>query len=527
MNERASTPAALAWLGHPVSLAAVALLVVNDHLLKAAFPGLLTGKLSDVAGLVFAPALLATVAGLGLPRLPQRTTAIGALVVSGLGFGWVKATVAGAQTASAAWSLLRPSTVLADPTDLVALPALGLAWWVWRRTRVAPVPDELVRLVRSCALVPLALLAIAASSTPVAPAIRADVRVLVWHGQVVVGESTGRADYTTDLPQHFVGSADGAHWAALAGPDDPALRALLGKEFVTETCVPALPAHCFRVVPGTLGVDESTDAGRHWHRAWEVSDGRREFLARQAAQAGMDPDPVEANFRSTEVAVITVPDGYLVVVANLRDGVAVRQPDGGWRRIGLPGADGGSPAQALAAPGSGIVGEYLLAGLVGATLLGLAVQAVLGRRQKEAGVAAGLVLLGLTAASVSARSSGSPIAFTVGFGILALPAALWWVALVARDPRLRRQYTWSVLKVAGPTAVGVAAAFVGWSLGYPDGYSTAAILAAGVVVVGTALTAVPTLRQRGLTRRLDRSAKQASGLSGPVGEDDLSTGAPD
>ena len=40
---------------HPVALAAIAVLVVNDHVLKSAYPGWLTGKLSDIAGLVFFP----------------------------------------------------------------------------------------------------------------------------------------------------------------------------------------------------------------------------------------------------------------------------------------------------------------------------------------------------------------------------------------------------------------------------------------------------------------------------------------
>ena len=43
---------------HPVPLAAVALLLVNDHVLKSTWPGLVTGKLSDFAGLVFFPVLL-------------------------------------------------------------------------------------------------------------------------------------------------------------------------------------------------------------------------------------------------------------------------------------------------------------------------------------------------------------------------------------------------------------------------------------------------------------------------------------
>jgi hypothetical protein len=39
-------------------LIAIAVLVVNDHALKAAWPGPVTGKLSDIAGLFFFPVLL-------------------------------------------------------------------------------------------------------------------------------------------------------------------------------------------------------------------------------------------------------------------------------------------------------------------------------------------------------------------------------------------------------------------------------------------------------------------------------------
>ena len=46
---------ALRWLGAPPTLLALAVLVLNDHVLKQAAPGVVTGKLSDVAGLVLAP----------------------------------------------------------------------------------------------------------------------------------------------------------------------------------------------------------------------------------------------------------------------------------------------------------------------------------------------------------------------------------------------------------------------------------------------------------------------------------------
>ncbi len=43
---------------HPLALAALVLLVVNDHVLKYRYPGLITGKLSDIAGMIVAPLVL-------------------------------------------------------------------------------------------------------------------------------------------------------------------------------------------------------------------------------------------------------------------------------------------------------------------------------------------------------------------------------------------------------------------------------------------------------------------------------------
>ena len=56
MRERTGT--SLRALASPVAVVSLVLLVLNDHLLKQAWPGAVTGKLSDVAGLVVAPLLL-------------------------------------------------------------------------------------------------------------------------------------------------------------------------------------------------------------------------------------------------------------------------------------------------------------------------------------------------------------------------------------------------------------------------------------------------------------------------------------
>ena len=121
-------------LASPVTVGALALLVLNDHLLKQAWPGPVTGKLSDLAGLVVAPFLVA----LPLVVLRVRRPVPVAIVVTAVLFTLVKATDAGSDVASAAWSAVAGlSLVRRDPTDLLALPALLVAARVHRLARVA------------------------------------------------------------------------------------------------------------------------------------------------------------------------------------------------------------------------------------------------------------------------------------------------------------------------------------------------------------------------------------------------------
>lgn len=115
-------------LRHPLWCAALAVLVVNDHLLKGAglLPGAITGKLSDVAGLIVAPALLATLVG-----AHRRAALVACHVVPVLALALLKLVPGAAEAVVAAAAALGESwAIVADPTDVLASPAALLAWTV-------------------------------------------------------------------------------------------------------------------------------------------------------------------------------------------------------------------------------------------------------------------------------------------------------------------------------------------------------------------------------------------------------------
>jgi hypothetical protein len=142
---------------HPVALGALVLLVVNDQWLKAAWPGPVTGILSDIAGLVVAPLAVQAVWevatwGLGRWTGPSRRVLAVAIALVAVGFVllqvWPPATQAYRVGLgwlqwpfTAAASLLRDGTLppaqpvvaVGDVEDLLALPALAVSWWAGSR----------------------------------------------------------------------------------------------------------------------------------------------------------------------------------------------------------------------------------------------------------------------------------------------------------------------------------------------------------------------------------------------------------
>ncbi len=132
---------------HPVTLIALAVMVVNDWILKARYgPSAVTGKLSDLGGLVAAPVVLTAAIGLLLralgrkdPFLTHRRLVIAIAATGGI-FATIKLSERAAGWFTAALGLFRHAEVYLDPTDLLCLPVLAITYWIGR--------DELRRLGR-------------------------------------------------------------------------------------------------------------------------------------------------------------------------------------------------------------------------------------------------------------------------------------------------------------------------------------------------------------------------------------------
>ncbi|WP_020542377.1 hypothetical protein [Nonomuraea coxensis] len=440
-----------------MTVAGVIVLLVNDHLLKHAWPGFVTGKLSDVAGLLVGPPLLAL--------LFLRRADLAATAVTGVLFALVKTTETGAEAASHVWTLVAgPSRVLADPTDLLALPALALAWWVRRRSLAAPSSPRLRVLLTA----PLALLAVAASGA--APQATSEAVSVEVRGERITVRTDDWSEWTSE------DKGDTWIWADEEPSDGPRRRP------ATAACVPYQATRCYRVAPGRLGVEQSDDGGDTWRLSWTPPRDDRDRLVRQYG----DRLP-----RSHSLAVRGWRGGHVVVVANGAEGILLRDEAGTWRRLGRPG----EPERATDLYPEGITAVFL----AGCVLFGAAGA---GLRRYHRGylamaAAACLSFLGFAFAGIPSVVDGMTPAPE---GIQALLALLAVVMVPSGF------LVGTVLLIAGrarpaPVAVGVLSAplvylaaylpFEGWADGTFGSYwaavAVAALLTSLVLAVDLAL----------------------------------------
>ncbi|MFF7588080.1 hypothetical protein ACFZCK_11430 [Kitasatospora purpeofusca] len=350
-GERGAVRAVVRWAGHPGTLAAVAVLLFNDHVAKRLWPGAVTGKVSDLAWMLVSPVVLALVLTPVLSlvpglRLRGDRPAIAGLAATGAMFAFAKSGPWGGEAASAVWSWSGvPSRIQGDRSDLVALPALGVSWWLWKRSRavrgprVAPGPPAARRWWRPAAAalgVPLAVVAMVATSAAPAP----DRAPELW--------SKGSRPMLETSESWWTTRDGGGNWVPVSpGADEGLERADDRTEERTgirgddRRCAPPERLRCFRLRDDASPIEASEDGGLTWQLAFDPGERRRRPLpSEQAATPGEPPaesrsavprPPSAAPVaRRAQLLVAATPKSWAVIANYPGSGLVLGTPDGAW-----------------------------------------------------------------------------------------------------------------------------------------------------------------------------------------------------
>ncbi len=373
-------------LSHPLSLAAIGLLLLNDHVLKAAAPSWLTGKLSDFAGLFFFPFVfiaILTIPFVGGPlrhRTPAWMPAL-AFGVTAIWFAAIKilpaANAVMAQVVG--WFAGGPVFIAPDATDVMALVSLVPACLLWRRV-VQTATDDDQRGLPAKSQAPaldwkgLAALTLAAVATiATSPATCAELprvkQVTVVDGQVYIGT---KYPYSTK-PQYV--TTEGYRIYTVPIGTYPGLIDALHKTITYPhiACDPTNQQQCYRIGPPDQ-VEESSDHGATWQISWRVPEARRTYIERYAnASSCWGPASLDAG--PYDLAFVEHADGMEVVVAMGGQGLLVRTGDGVWHRREVIGA---RPIP-WEAGGENLILPETLISLIGACLAQLTLAAIAAR----------------------------------------------------------------------------------------------------------------------------------------------------
>lgn len=274
--------------------ASVVVLAINDHVLKDAFPGWWTGKLSDVVGPVVVATLLAVVVG--------RTPAV---AITAAAFVALK-TVPGVAEVAAP---LLGGVTRRDPTDLLGLVALVPIWRAMGPDATTPSGCTRVTADRRLAVVSagMALLVATATSYDHPPGV----------GNLQVEDGVVHAKVSDSYLAEWARSSDGGRtWVPGKGPRPVEVDEHGNSTRVREVCG---DVRCVRIEG--LTVEERATAGQ-WTRVFAYSDDDLELMDYRART-----EP-----HLSDVVVVDMPEGDAFVVSTGQDGVLVSGPDGEWER---------------------------------------------------------------------------------------------------------------------------------------------------------------------------------------------------
>jgi len=497
--------ASLRALVQPITIASVALLLMNDHVFKHLVPSWLTGKLSDFAGLFFFPYVV--LAFTALARLavawPRRTAgeatprgrltpghaACTPFVAIAVVFALVKALPSGTAAASSALGILlgAPIQITTDVTDLIGLMALWPSYRLWISLARSSASPPWRRSVLALSLASLAAIATSPAEEPVV------ITHLVPAGEGIYALSADG----TPVGAAFLSTDQGLSWEypeVEMLPPEVLEAAAKSVRYPKIVCVPAQERVCYRVA-GEVEVEASADSGETWETVWSIPASRLGFMSRINSITLFSP-PTELDLRATDVAILGEGPEHVVIVATGDEGV-VRG------RLGLNEWDRIRVGQMSPTPLQGevrdlfmfpmiIFGETILSVLAGCAMFAWLSAQSWGRLDQRSGrsptrsadfwtlIAAGVLLLVIwfwfDDSSSMARFCGVPAIILLAVTAFFLTG---WISAFrqAGQPGILRRYV--LPSVLGSLAVAVAGwlPFALWVLGIIRWYGIAVVIA--------------------------------------------------
>jgi hypothetical protein len=294
-------------LASPRFTGMVFLLALNDQVLKSRYPGFVTGKLSDFAGVAVVAIALGSV-----------VSARAACALAGVTFAALKTSHA----VAVAIAPLLGGTTRTDPSDLLAL-AILLPVYRWL-SDVHP-PTQTTSSVRVL-LVPLALLSMVGATT--ATSCDGDQGIIAFHhaddGSIEALKSVHEYQPTERIFFGVVAtSTDGTTWQS-GGNGDVVPQPLVSRPCTTD-------GRCFRVVDNNR-VEERAPGNAEWTTTFTFTVEQKRRMARRV----MNMCSVAYDHLFESVTVLRAGQTEVVLVAMGGQGALVRRGSEAWQRVAVP-----------------------------------------------------------------------------------------------------------------------------------------------------------------------------------------------